>query len=175
MLVGITDFLHRIQGRADAVLLLVEVALRAHIHFERNAKRIYAAYAYPVQTARNLVAVLVKLAASVQYGQYYFEGRLALLGVPAYGNTPAVVTDGNRIIFVDGNLNQVAVPGQGLVDGVIHHFPHQVVEAFDTRIADVHAGALAHRLQPFQHLNAIGRVVGGGFLFYYFTHAREGG
>ena len=47
----------------------------------------------------------------------------------------------------------VAVARQGLVDGVVHDLVHQVVQARLAGGADIHARALAHRLQPLQHLD----------------------
>ena len=43
--------------------------------------------------------------------------------------------------------NAVAVAGQCLVHGVVHHFVNEVVEAPGSGGADVHAGPLANRLQ----------------------------
>jgi hypothetical protein len=36
--------------------------------------------------------------------------------------------------------------GQGLVYGVVHHLINQVVKALEPNVANVHGGALAHRL-----------------------------
>ena len=55
---------------------------------------------------------------------------------------------------MDGDQNVVAVASQGFVDGVVHDFENQVVQAGAVRrITDVHAGALAHGLQAFQDLD----------------------
>lgn len=54
---------------------------------------------------------------------------------------------------------RVAVPRQGLVDGVVHHLEHQVVQPLRSRRADIHAGPLAHGLQPFKHGDLVGSVV----------------
>jgi len=58
------------------------------------------------------------------------------------------------------------VAGQHLVDGVVDHLVDHVMQARAViGIADVHAGALAHRLEALQHLDAIGAViVGRGYL-----------
>ncbi len=63
------------------------------------------------------------------------------------------------------HLNVVAVAGQRLIDGVVHDFIDHVVQAVVVGRADVHARALAHRLQAFQHLDllfVIGLVHMGG-------------
>ena len=53
----------------------------------------------------------------------------------------------------------VAVAGQRLVDGVVHDLPDQVVQAALAGGADVHAGALADRLEPLEHLDRGGVVL----------------
>ncbi len=46
-----------------------------------------------------------------------------------------------------------AVPRQGLVDGVVHHLEHHVVQAGAiVGIADVHAGSLRTASRPFNTL-----------------------
>ncbi len=56
---------------------------------------------------------------------------------------------------MNGDHDVVAMPGQGFVDGVVHDFEDQVMQAGTVRgIADVHAGALAHGLQTFEDLDA---------------------
>ena len=48
----------------------------------------------------------------------------------------------------------VAITRQRLIDRVIHHFKHKVVQPCSVgRVADVHAGALAHRFQSFEDLD----------------------
>jgi hypothetical protein len=71
-------------------------------------------------------------------------------------------TDG--VVGVDGDDDVVAVAGQRLVDGVVHHLEHQVVQAGAVGgVADVHARALAHRLQAFQDLDGLGAIAAGAW------------
>ncbi len=58
-----------------------------------------------------------------------------------------------------------AMPGQRLVDGVVDDLPHQVVQPALGGGADVHAGALADRLQPLQdgdRAAGVGALAGAG-------------
>jgi len=113
-----------------------------------------------VQAARYLVAVLVELAAGVQHGQDDL-GRAALrfvlvVELHANRNAAPVVGNRNRVVGVDDDLDVVAPARQRLVDGVVQHFEHHMVQAGAVgRIADVHAGPLAHRFQAFQLLDAV--------------------
>jgi hypothetical protein len=115
-----------------------------------------------VQAARDLVAVLVELAAGVQLGQRDLGGAAleVVLVVPldAGGDAAAVVGDADRVVGVDGDDDVVAMAGQRFVDGVVDHLEHQVVQAGAVgRVADVHARALAHRFQAFQDLDGARR------------------
>ena len=166
-LFGVADHLHgrdfdAVHRFDDAVLhkALAEVqhmhlAFAAHREAQLFGERVHAAHAHAVQAARDLVAVLVELAAGVQLGQRNL-GRRALgfvlvVHLHAGGNAAAVVGDADGVVRVDGDHDVVAVAGQRFVDGVVHHLKHQVVQAGAVaRVADVHAGALAHGLQAFQ-------------------------
>src|SRR5690606_30694117 len=120
--------------------------------------RVHAAHAHAVQAAGDLVAVLVELAAGVQLGQRDFGGRALGLVLVVHlhpgGDAAAVVGHADGVVGVDGDDDVVAVAGQGLVDGVVDHLENQVVQAGAVGgVADVHAGALAHRFQAFEDLD----------------------
>jgi hypothetical protein len=58
------------------------------------------------------------------------------------------------------NDDLVALTGQGLVDGVVDHLVDHVVQAGPViGVADIHARALAHRLEAAQNLDGIRVVV----------------
>ncbi len=179
-LVGRADDLHRRHfnglavraghGLDDAVLHLtlreldqVDLAIATHGQAQPLRQRVHAGHAHAMQAARNLVAVLVELAAGVQLGHGDFR-RAALrlvLVVELHGlrNTAAVVDDRDRIVTVNRDLDLGAITGQGFVDRVVEHLEHEVVQAGAVgRIADVHAGTLAYRLQAFQDLDRRGAV-----------------
>ena len=58
--------------------------------------------------------------------------------------------------------------GQRLVDGIVRNLEHHVVEARAVvGVADVHAGALAHRVEALEDLDALGAIVGSiGDVFF---------
>lgn len=53
----------------------------------------------------------------------------------------------------DIDLDMVAEAGERLVDGVVHDFVHQMVQAARPGGADIHARALADGLEALQHLD----------------------
>ncbi len=123
-----------------------------------------ARHADAVQPARHLVAVLVELAAGVQLGQRDLGGRalrlVLVVEFDAGWNAAAVVDDRDRVVGVDRDDDVVAMPGKRLVDRVVDHLEHHVVQpGAVVRIADVHARTLAHRLQSLEDLDAADAIV----------------
>jgi hypothetical protein len=74
----------------------------------------------------------------------------------------AVVADGDRIVFMQLDLDAVGVARHRLVHRVVEHLGHQVVQRALVGAADIHAGAFADGLQPLQHLDG-GGIVDGRF------------
>ena len=116
-------------------------------------------HADAMQTAGHLVGVLVELPARMQLGHDNFGGADAFFLVNAGGDAAAIVAHGAGAIGVELHVNAVGMPGQGLVHRIVHHFIDHVVQARAViGIADIHAGALAHRIQALQHLDAVGAI-----------------
>ena len=67
------------------------------------------------------------------------------------GDAAAVVADADRAVGQERRRDLVAVPRERLVDAVVEHLVDEVVEAALAGRADVHAGALSHRLEPLEH------------------------
>ena len=112
-----------------------------------------------MQTARDRVAAAAELAAGVQDGEDDLDGRLALGAVGVDGDAAAVVDHPDTAVGEDRHRDGVAVPGQRLVDRVVDDLVDQVVQTALARGPDVHAGALAHGFEAFEHLDGVGPVV----------------
>ncbi len=63
-------------------------------------------------------------------------------------------------VGVQLELDAAGVPGDRLVHGVVEHFGGEVVQRALVGAADIHAGAAAHRLEPFQDLDVLGGIAG---------------
>ena len=74
------------------------------------------------------------------------------LGRDVDRDAAAVVDDPDPAVGQQGHLDPVAVAGQRLVDGVVDDLVDQVVQAALAGRADVHAGALADRLETLEDL-----------------------
>ena len=124
-----------------------------------------------VQAARDLVGVVVRgvleLPARVQLGHDHLGRRHAFFGVHAGGNAAPVIFHRNRAIGVQFDQNEVAMPRQRLVDGIVRDFEHHVVQARSVvGIADIHPRALAHRIEAFENLDRIRAILVGVGQFF---------
>ena len=67
--------------------------------------------------------------------------------------------DGAGAVGVERHRHRVAIAGERLVDGVVDHLVDHVMQARAViGVADIHARALAHGVEPAQHLDRV-RVV----------------
>jgi hypothetical protein len=142
---------------ALAVGLAVRLAVAEDFHQQLLGQRIDDRDADAVQTAGDLVAVLVELPARVQLGHDHFERRRAAL-VHVDRDAAAVVAHRQRAVLVHADVYAVGLTGQRLVDGVVDHLPDQVVQSLGTGVADVHGRTPAHGVQSFQDLDGAGVV-----------------
>ena len=123
-------------------------------------KRVDDRNADAVEAARDLVApALAELAARVKDGEDHLGRGALLLGMLVDRDATAVVDHGDRLVGVDRDLDVVAVAGQRLVDGVVDDLVDDVMEAAGAGRADVHARALAHRIETTEDRDLAGGVV----------------
>ena len=154
----LADVLELAVGNADAEGLAPEVPAVLHVHDQVARQRVDHADAHAVQTAGHLVAAAAELAAGVEHGEHRGDGRQLLAGRGVGRDAAAVVLDADTAVGQERDHDAVAVAGQRLVDGVVDDLPDQVVQPALTGRADVHARALADRLETLEDLDR-GRVV----------------
>ena len=134
--------------------LLKQLALSTDGQLQCRGQRVDHRYTHAVQAARNLVSVVVKLTARVQYRHDDLSSGNALFMLLS-GNATAIVRDGHRLIGVDDNVYLAAVPSQRLINTVVDQLKYHVVQAGAiVGVADIHARALAHSIKAFKHLDA---------------------
>ena len=69
-----------------------------------------------------------------------------------------VVYNRYDIIFMQGDYNFIAAPGQSLIYTIIQHLIDKMVKPLGTCGANIHPWALAYRLQPLQDLDLVSTV-----------------
>lgn len=78
-------------------------------------------------------------------------------------NAAAIVVNRQASILMKPHIDPVGVTGNSFVHRVVERFGKEMMQSLFIRPADIHAGAAAHRLQPFQHLNILGRIASVSF------------
>ena len=150
---GFADDGQRCLRDAVVIGLLPYLAAAADGHHQLLGKSIDHGNPDAMEPPRDLVAVVIELAAGVQHGHDHFRSGYPFL-VDIGRNTAAVVLNGDGLIGMNGDGDVGAVPGQRLVDRVVHHLEHHVVQTRSVvRVTDIHAGAFTHRIKAFQHLD----------------------
>ena len=114
-----------------------------------------------VQPARHFVAALAEFAARVEHRHHDFDCRQLLFGMHIDGNAASVVFDLARPVFVQSHADVLRVAGQGLVDGVVDGLVDELMQAALCGVSDVHAGPLAHRVEPAQNFDLFACIVTG--------------
>jgi hypothetical protein len=84
-----------------------------------------------------------------------------------YRDPTAVVFDRDGVVFVDDDVDGVAVPAHGLIYRVVDYFVDQVVEPPGTHVANVHGGAHPYVFNALKGLNTVGGIL---FILCFFAH-----
>src|SRR5579863_5156020 len=74
------------------------------------------------------------------------------------GNPAPVIFYRNPILAENHHVDFGTKAGQRLINGVIDDFGHQMMESALGGVADIHARALADRLEPFEHADRVSAV-----------------
>ena len=158
----LADLADRLERDAPGVVLLEDLAFPLDLDLERSRKRVDDGKPHAMEAARDLVRVVVELAARVEVRQDDLQRLAPVHGMGPDGDPAPVVFDGDRVVRVDDDGDRVAVPGLGLVDRVVHELGDHVVKARDVvGVPDVHPGPLAHGLEPLEELDRARAVVLG--------------
>ena len=130
-----------------------------HIHFHPFRQGIDHGRAHAMQPAGSLIGLAVEFAAGMQRGHDDFQRRLVLeFGMRIDGNAAAIVADHQHVALFQFHLDAAGMAGHCFVHGIVEDFRSQVMQRGDVGAADIHAGAAAHRLKPFQHFDVLGGI-----------------
>jgi hypothetical protein len=143
---------------ASLVRLRIHLTVAPDLQFQRLGERVDDRHAHAVQTARDLVAVVVELAACVQHRQRHFGCR-SPAAVAIDRNAAAVVHDRHRMIDVNRDVDLIAEPGERFVNRVVDDLVDEMVQAGHSRRADVHGRTFADGLETLEDLDLVRAVV----------------
>ena len=147
-------------GFSPAEAHFVGLAAAVDLHVEAGGEGVDDGGADAVQAAGGRIGAAAELAAGVELGVDDLDAGQPLAGDDVDGDASAIIGDGCRVVGVQAHVDGVAVAFQGLVDRVVDDLPEAVHEAAVVGGADVHAGALAHGLEPLED-GEVSRVVVG--------------
>ena len=170
---GVPHHLHGLGHIAAGKLHLIDLPVFVDPHLQPLAQGVDHAGAHAVQAAGDLIAPSAELSARMKDGKDHLQGGLPGLLLDIHRDTAAVVHHRDDIPLGDLYGDLVAVPGQRLVDGVVHDLIYQMVQSALRGGADIHARALADGLKPLQHLDlgcAVLMLHLGGAVFKSFRH-----
>lgn len=105
-----------------------------------------------MQTAGELVVLVGKLAARMEFGEDQLDARHPLFRVNVHRHATAIIADFQGVIGVQDDLHRRRVPGQGFVDAVVDDFLGKVVRPTGV---GVHAGAFTHRVEAREDFDGV--------------------
>ncbi|MPM70900.1 hypothetical protein SDC9_117861 [bioreactor metagenome] len=139
-------------NRAPGKLHLVYLSVLVDLHLQPFRQGVHHRGAHAMEAAGDLIAAAAEFSAGVEDGKHHLQGGLACLLLDIHRDAPAVVHNRDDISRQNAHRDIVAVPGQRLVDGVVHNFVYQMVQARRGRGADIHARPLPNGLKALQNL-----------------------
>ena len=155
---AVADDFHFAGLLTPGIGLAVDLAAAHALHLHKVGKCVYDGCAYAVQTTGYLVSSAAELAAGVQHRHDDFHGGFMHLGMLVHRHASAVVQHLYAVIFVDGDLNIIAIARQRFVHGVVHDLVDTVMKSSGAGRTDIHARTFSDRVKTFQHLD-LRRVV----------------
>ena len=145
--------------RAARIVLGPEFPVARDFDTQVLRQRVDHRNADTMQAPRGLVDLVGEFAARMQCRQNHLERRLvAEFRVRIDRNAAAVVGNRQRAIGGERHLDTIGVACDGLVHGVVEHFGGEMVQCPFVGAADIHAGAPAYRLEPFENLDIARRI-----------------
>ena len=122
----------------------MQFAVAADVELEEIGQRIDDGHTDAMQSTGNLVGGVVELSARMQHGHDDLGRGDALFAVNVDRNAAAVVGHGDGFIGMNSDHHAITMARQRLVDGVIDHLEHHVVQAAAVvGVADVHSGSFS--------------------------------
>ena len=111
-------------------------------------QRVDDRHADAVQAARDLVGIVVELAAGMQHRHDDLGRGASLFRVQIDRDSATVVGDRDGFVGVNRDGDDAAVAGQGFVDRVVDDFENHVVQAGPViGVADVHSRSFPDGLE----------------------------
>ena len=143
---------------AALVFLFIQSPIALHLYAHPLRERVHHRDADAVQTAGNLVAAAAEFATGVQSREYGLQRGLFGLRMDVHRDAAAVIGHGDFVLRQKLHGDVPGVAGHRLVYRIVGDLPDQVMQAIGSGGADIHARALADRVQALQDHDVLGAV-----------------
>ena len=127
-------------------------------NFEILRQRVDDRHADAMQSAGNLVRVIIEFSAGMQFRHNHFDRRYIFFFMNTDRNSTAIIQHTDAVVRVNGHFNLIAKTGHGFIDAVIDDFIYQMMQGFHIGAADIHPRSATYSFQPFKNLNAAGII-----------------
>ena len=136
-------------------------AVARDLHLHPLGQRVDDGGPHPVQAARGLIGLARELPPRMQRGEDDLQRReLREFRVRVHRDAAPIVAHGQPVAGLQRDLDEIGMAGHRFVHGVVDDLGGQVVQGVVVGAADIHAGAPPDGLQPLQHLDVLGGIVG---------------
>ena len=164
---GIAHHLEVFLGIAAAETHPVPLAIAPDGQVHPVGQGVHHRDADAVQTAGDLVGILVELTAGMELGHDDLGRRDTFFLVDVSRDAPTIITHRGRTVGMERHQDFRTMAGKGFVDRVVDDLIDHVMETRTViGITDIHARALAHGVEPFEDLDRLRAV----FLIRLFRH-----
>ena len=149
---------------AVAEVHVVDLAAAFDLDFQVAGQGVDDGYADAMQAAGKAIAAVGKFRAGVEPREDKFDPADAFLGMHVDGHAAAVVTDFDRTVAMQADVDFRGMAGEGFVNAVVDDFLHQMV---GPRNVGIHARTFSDRVQSSQHFDGGGVVSTSHFLLFH--------
>jgi len=147
-------------GRRANIRLGPHVTITLDHGLQPGRQRVDDRNADTVKSPGHCVGLAVELSAGVQDRQNHFKSGLLLSRVFGDGDAATVIHHPDTTVGEQCHFDLGAVASKRLVDGVVDHLVHKVMQTALAGRPDIHPGSLAHRLKALKNGDGSGAVVG---------------
>ena len=121
----------------------MDLTLALDDQIQLSGQSIDHGHTHTMQTTRELIVVIGELTPRMECRENNFHAWQALFWMNIYWHTTAIITDGDRPVLVQCDINAVGMTRQRLVHTVINDLLGQMI---GTACVCVHARALTYRV-----------------------------
>jgi len=154
-----SNHLYGCDGVTTLIALPVHSPVSPDLHLKKLTQGVDNGYSDPMESAGNLVGLIVELPARMEFGHHHFNGWDSLFLVNIHRDSASVVVYCHGVIRVNTYVDPSAEARESLINTVIHDFEDEVMKSLGREVPDIHGRPLSDGSQPFQYRYSAGVVL----------------